>query len=186
VLGCKLFQKPGNKLLLVPSEDVLLAFTRPWFEKMEKVRRKVDLALTVEPEENKKYPFIPCFPDELVMVMPRDNEWTLKGGIDWTATGREKLILPHRKSYSYLAIQKYLEKCEIKLSFFMEMNSSETTKKLIKAKMGMGILPDWFISPEVNAKELVALPLGPKRLIRPWGVSHFRGETIGTGRENFY
>jgi DNA-binding transcriptional LysR family regulator len=227
-LGCKLFQKRGNKLLIAPSGDVLLAFTRPWFEEMEKVRgeislakndavirlgasdqicrfllpellkvfsasepqckfqinglntrecldllkgREVDLALTVEPEENKKYPFIPCFSDELVMVVPRDHEWTLKGGIDWTATGREKLILPHRKSYSYLAIQKYLEKRDIKLSLFMEMNSSETTKELIKAKMGVGILPDWFISREMNAKELVALPLGPKRLIRPWGVS---------------
>jgi DNA-binding transcriptional LysR family regulator len=97
-LGCKLFQKRGNKLLIAPSGDVLLAFTRPWFE---------------------------------------------------------------------------------------EMNSSETTKELIKAKMGVGILPDWFISREINAKELVALPLGAKRLIRPWGVSISEAKLLAREERTF-
>ena len=49
--------------------------------------------------------------------------------------------------------------------------------------MGVGILPDWFISREINAKELVALPLGAKRLIRPWGVSISEAKPLDGRRE---
>jgi len=41
------FSRSGEiNFCLPPSGDVLLAFTRPWFEKMEKIGREVDLALT--------------------------------------------------------------------------------------------------------------------------------------------
>ena len=41
----------------------------------------------------------------------------------------------------------------------MEMNSSETTEKLIKHKFGIEILADWFVAKEIESGNLVSLHL---------------------------
>jgi DNA-binding transcriptional LysR family regulator len=51
------------------------------------------------------------------------------------------------------------------------MNDTETSKELIRRGIGIGIMPDWAIEPEVKKQKLIALPLGSKRLIRAWGVT---------------
>jgi len=146
---------------------------------------EVDLSLTVEPFPRSDYLFIPCFSDELVVVTYPEHSWAKKGIVSWRDVGGEKFILPNRRGFTFRAIQDFLSKKGIKLNSFMEMNSSETTKKLIKNKFGIGILADWFVAKEIESGELVSLPLGPRRLIRPWGISTLKGHSLGTAERAF-
>ena len=146
---------------------------------------EVDLSLTVEPFPRSDYLFIPCFSDELVVVTYPEHSWAKKGIVSWRDVGGEKFILPNRRGFTFRAIQDFLSKKGIKLNSFMEMNSSETTKELIKHKFGIGILADWFVAKEIESGELVSLPLGPRRLIRPWGISTLKGHSLGTAERAF-
>ena len=146
---------------------------------------EVDLSLTVEPFPRSDYLFMPCFSDELVVVTYPEHSWAKKGIVCWRDINREKFILPNRRGFTFRAIQDFLSNKGIQLNSFMEMNSSETTKELIKHKFGIGILADWFVAKEVESGELVSLPLGPRRLIRPWGISTLKSHSLGTAERAF-
>lgn len=146
---------------------------------------EVDLSLTVEPFPRSDYLFIPCFSDELVVVTYPEHSWAKKGIVCWRDINGEKFILPNRRGFTFRAIHDFLSNKGIQLNSFMEMNSSETTKELIKHKFGIGILADWFVAKEVESGELVSLPLGPRRLIRPWGISTLKSHSLGTAERAF-
>jgi DNA-binding transcriptional LysR family regulator len=146
---------------------------------------EIDLALTVEPLREGEFQFIPCFSDELVAVVSPSHDWAKKGMPDWVNVTKERLILPNRNGYTFRALREYLSKDKISVSSYMEMNSSEATKALIKERVGIGVMADWFVAEESRSGELVALPFGPKRLIRTWGVSLPCSKPISATEKNF-
>jgi len=146
---------------------------------------EVDLGLTMEPFPRSDYMFMPCFSDELVVVTYPEHSWAKKRIISWRDINEEKFILPNRRGFTFRAIQDFLSNKGIQINSFMEMNSSETTKELIKHKFGIGILADWFVAKEVESGELVSLPIGPRRLIRPWGISILKSHSLVTAERAF-
>jgi DNA-binding transcriptional LysR family regulator len=131
----------------------------------------IDLALTVEPYHQNDYRFVPCFSDELMLVLPKDHKWALERKVSWADGENEFFILPDAKGYTYHVLNEYFAELKIKISTTIEMNDTETSKELIRRGIGIGIMPDWAIESEVKKQKLIALPLGPKRLIRAWGVT---------------
>ena len=146
---------------------------------------EVDLALTMEPFPGSDYLFRPCFSDEVVVVAYPEHSWAKKGIPSWRDAEAEKLILPNRRGFTFRTIKNYFSEKGLKLNSFMEMNSWETTKELIKNKFGIGILADWFVAKEVGCGELISLPLGPSRLIRPWGISTLKGRSLRPAERTF-
>ena len=45
---------------------------------------RVGLAITLEPIKNMEIEFVPCFTDELRVVIPHDHDWANGGAVDWT------------------------------------------------------------------------------------------------------
>ena len=45
---------------------------------------ELDLAITLEPIKNMEIEFVPCYTDELRVVVPHDHDWVKKGncGLD--------------------------------------------------------------------------------------------------------
>ena len=67
----------------------------------------------------------------------------------------------------------------------MELNCLDTMKEMILRQMGIGIMPDWSVTEEVESEKLVTLPFGIKRLIRHWGVSFLREKELVETEKNF-
>ena len=146
---------------------------------------EVDLAITLEPIKMSDVEFIPCFTDELRMVIPVDHRWAKTGKVDWDELLMENFILYNRESYTFRILNDYLDGQGLKLSSFMEINSPEAAKELIKVSMGIGVMADWAVEKEANEGELISLPLGRKKLLRAWGISVRKGRKLNKAERIF-
>ena len=139
---------------------------------------ELDLAITLEPMRTFEVDFVPCFTDELRVVVPSNHKWAEEGRVEWTQAEAESFILYNRGSYTFRMLKEYLDREGVRLSSFMEISSQEAGKELIKVGMGVGLMADWVVEPEVRCGELQSLPLGRKKLMRTWGVSVCKGRKL--------
>ena len=146
---------------------------------------ELDLAITLEPIKNMEIEFVPCYTDELRVVVPHDHDWVQQGAVDWTKLSSENFILDNRTSYSFRMINEYLEQNGLKFISFMEISSSDASKELIKLGLGVGVMADWLVAQEVACGELVSLPLGFGKLNRTWGISIRRGRKLNKAERIF-
>ncbi|MEJ6524510.1 MAG: LysR family transcriptional regulator [Opitutales bacterium] len=146
---------------------------------------KIDLAITLSPINITEIEFVPCFNDELRVVVPPSHDWVKNKKNDWDDAGSENFILYNRGSYTFRILTDYFDKLGVRLSSFMEISSPEASKELIKVGMGVGILADWAVEDDVQRGELVSLPLGPKKLSRTWGISVRKGRKLNKAERMF-
>ena len=62
---------------------------------------QIDLALTVEPIQRSEYSFVPCFSDEIVVVVYPEHPWTISRRVMWHEATTKKFILPNRRGYTF-------------------------------------------------------------------------------------
>ena len=146
---------------------------------------EIDLALTVEPIQRNEYSFVPCFSDEIVVVVHPEHSWAKNRKVRWEQAEREQFILPNRRGYTFRKIEKFLKESHLGLNTYIELNSVETMKELVVRKLGLALMSDWTVKNEIQNGKLIALPFGPKRLIRTWGVSFLHGKEIGKSEKKF-
>ena len=146
---------------------------------------KIDLAITLSPMNVAGVEFVPCFNDELRMVVPPSHPWAKAGKINFEQTKNENFILYNRTSYTFRILNDYLNKSGVHLTSSMEISSPEASKELIKVGIGIGILADWVVEEDVKKGELVSLQLGKKKLARTWGISVKKGRTLNKAERMF-
>lgn len=146
---------------------------------------EIDLALTVEPIQRNEYSFVPCFSDEIVVVLHPEHPWAKNRKVSWEQAENEQFILPNRRGYTFRKIEKFLKESHLSLNTYIELNSVETMKELVVRKLGLALMSDWTVKNEIQNGKLIALPFGPKRLIRTWGVSFLHGKQVGKSEKKF-
>lgn len=146
---------------------------------------KIDLAITLSPMSVAGVEFVPCFNDELRMVVPPTHLWAKTGKINWEESDTQNFILYNRESYTFRILSDYLDRVGVRLSSSMEISSPEASKELIKLGMGIGILADWAVEEDVEKGELVSLQLGKKKLPRTWGISVRKGRALNKAERIF-
>ncbi len=146
---------------------------------------KIDLAITLAPIHLLEIEFVPCFNDELRIVVSPDHPWAKAEKVNWEDARSENFILYNRTSYTFRMLTDYFDKLGLRLSSFMEISSPEASKELIKVGMGVGILANWAVEEEVMRGELVSLSLGSKKLSRTWGISVRKGRKLNKAERMF-
>ncbi len=71
------------------------------------------------------------------------------------------------------------------LDAFIELDDEESMKRLVMLDIGVGILPLWVASREIERGALEAIPLGAKPLRRRWEVFRRKGREAGFGATLF-
>jgi DNA-binding transcriptional LysR family regulator len=146
---------------------------------------KIDLAITLSPINVLGVEFVPCFNDELRVVVSPSHSWAKAGKVNWDIANMENFILYNRESYTFRILSDYLDRLGVRLSSFMEISSPEASKELIKVGMGVGILANWAVEEDVQNGELVSLALGGKKLARTWGISVRKGRKLNKAERIF-
>ncbi|HEY1051607.1 MAG TPA: LysR substrate-binding domain-containing protein, partial [Prosthecobacter sp.] len=68
---------------------------------------------------------------------------------------------------------------------FIELGSSEATKELAKLGIGVAIAARWIARAEIQAGQLIALPLPKARLKRRWVVSVLQDRPLNLPERTF-
>lgn len=155
-------------------------------EMVELVRaNRIDLAITLEPKNERELEFRPLFDDELAFVVSPSHPWarTRLAVRDQIAT--QPYILYKRDSATFRAIEEFFRGQQIVLNSVIELGNTEAIKELVKRSIGISILASWVIARDVQEKFIVSLPLGARKLKRTWGILCWQGRRLTWAEETF-
>lgn len=165
--------------------DLQVEFLRP--EKIEQAIRddRADLGLISYPHETDEIMALPWREEEMVVaVTPRHPLARRKNvlpfelnGVDFVAFDED---LPVRQ-----AIDGYLREQMVQVNVALHFDNIAHIKEAVAHGAGVSIVPRPIVEADVTAGRLVALPLGPPRLIRPLGIIYLKRKRLSKAAQAF-
>jgi DNA-binding transcriptional LysR family regulator len=149
------------------------------------LRHRIDLALSLEPDNEPQLEFHHLFTDELHFIVGALHPWAQAGRVERDDVPRQNYILYNKHSVTFRLIEAYFRQEEMVLNTVIELGSMDATKELVKLGLGVSILAPWIARKEIQEGSLVALPLGRRKLQRRWGIIHWRGKRLNLAEETF-
>ncbi|MSU37078.1 MAG: LysR family transcriptional regulator [Pedosphaera sp.] len=146
---------------------------------------RAELAVTLETKPEERFQFEPLFQDELQFIAAPEHPWARTGQIPRAEISRQQVIIYGKQSLTWRLIDDYFQQDHITLNTVIELGSTEAIKELVKLNLGVGIVAPWAISRELKEGSLLALPLGRRKLRRPWGVLRLRSHRLAIIEERF-
>ncbi len=173
------FQKeyPESNVIIEPAD------TRNALELLRS--NVVDLVVGMEPRADGEFHFVPVFKDELYFMVSSAHPWAKFGRATREEIPRQRYILYRRASSTSQLIEEYFREEDMTLNRVTESGSNEAIKEMAKASLGVGILAPWIARKEIESGELVAVPLGRRKLRRSWGILHYRERRLTMAEETF-
>lgn len=167
---------PQYEIRVVPGE------TPQTIERL--LGNEVDLAVTLRPPDVSRLECHPVFDDELEFLVSPLHPWTQSPPKVKDAPA-ETYIVSSRSSLNFQLIQEFFLKQGVRLHHFIELGSSEAAKELAKLGLGIAIAARWIARAEIEAGQLVAVPLPKARLRRRWVVSSLKGRPLNLAERTF-
>ena len=149
------------------------------------LRHRIDLALTLESENEAQLEFHPLFTDELHFIVSPMHPWAQAGRVERTEIPRQNYIFYSKHSLTFRLIEDYFRNEAMALNTAIEVGDMEATKELVKLGLGISVLARWICQKEIDGGSLVALPLGRRKLTRNWGILHWRARRLNLAEETF-
>ncbi|HEX3718011.1 MAG TPA: LysR family transcriptional regulator [Verrucomicrobiae bacterium] len=168
---------PGHIITLMPGDTPELVAAL--------LGHRIDLALSLEVQREPQLKFHSLFTDDLQFIMSPIHPWASDGRIERPAIPRQNYILYSKRSITFRLIEEYFRHEQMELNTVIEAGSMEATKELVKLGLGVSILAPWVAQKEIEEGSLVALPLGRRKLQRPWGILHWHAKQLNLAEETF-
>ena len=149
------------------------------------LHHRIDLALTLEYENEQQLEFHPLFTDELYFIVSALHPWAQAGKVERSEIPRQNYIFYSKQSITFRLIEDYFRSEDMALNTAIEVGDMEATKELVKLGLGVSVLARWIARKEIEAGSLVALPLGRRKLTRRWGIMHWRARRLNLAEETF-
>lgn len=148
-------------------------------------QHRIDLALTIEPNNEPNLEFHPLFTDELSFLVGSQHPWATAGQVERVTIPKQNYILYSKTSVTFRLVEEYFRRENMVLNAVIEVGSMEATKELVKLGLGISVLAPWIARDELDERSLVSLPLGRRKLQRRWGILHWRGKRLSLAEETF-
>ncbi|HEV8540952.1 MAG TPA: LysR family transcriptional regulator [Verrucomicrobiae bacterium] len=143
------------------------------------IEEQLDLILLTEPAEQPlSIAFYPIGEDDLQFITNPLHPWAVRRKAQRDDIPRHKLILPERGGNTYRLIEAYFRSENIRIQPCIEIANEQAVKEFVRLNLGIGILPRWLVSDELEQGLLAALPLGRKHLKRRWGVLYRKNRKL--------
>jgi DNA-binding transcriptional LysR family regulator len=148
-------------------------------------QRRVDLALTLEPQGEDQFEYVPLFTDDMVFAVSALHPWAAAGHVTRAEIARQNFIIYRKQSVTWRMTEAYFRAEDTVLNTVIELGSMEAIKELVKVGLGITVLAPWAARKELEERSLVALPLGRRKLRRSWGIVHWKGRRLTLAEETF-
>lgn len=166
---CELVIEPGD------SPDSLLALAE----------NRIDLAITLLPDDSTAFAFQELFEDELLLVFAPTHRWCKASRVDNQELGEETFITYGKRSSTFRLIQTYFKELGVDLSATMELGSVDAIRDLVKIGMGVSMLASWVVAEDLQREALCTRSLGRHKLRRQWGIASLKGKHRNLMAETF-
>jgi DNA-binding transcriptional LysR family regulator len=155
-------------------------------EVMKAVRDgEVNIAFSLEPENEPQLEFIPVFKDELTWIISPLHAWTTQPPYSDAQFKNQRFVIFDQGSYTCRLVEAFFKKHKFAPKSLSFMSSMEAMKAFVKLGQGIGMMPAWIAQQEINTGTLRALPIQDNDLKRRWGVVYRKSITLGNMEEAF-
>jgi DNA-binding transcriptional LysR family regulator len=149
------------------------------------LRHRIDLALAPQPDPDPQLEYRRLFVDELMFLVGPRHPWALRRRVERSDIPRQNYILYSKQSVTFKLIESYFQREHMVLNTVMELGSMDATRELVKLGLGVSIVAPWIARREIADGSLVSLPLGRRKLRRPWCILHRHGRRLDLAEEAF-
>jgi DNA-binding transcriptional LysR family regulator len=149
------------------------------------LRQRVDLALSLEADNEPQLDFHPLFTDELHFIVGPLHPWAQSRCVERAEVPRQNYILYNKSSVTFRLIEEYFRLERLSLNTVIDLGNMEAIKELVKLGLGVSIVAPWIARREIEEGSIVAFPLGRRRLRRRWGILHWHGKRLTLAEETF-
>jgi LysR family transcriptional regulator, low CO2-responsive transcriptional regulator len=168
-----------------PRLVVTIKVRQPSYETESLENGELDCVLGPEPLQHSEIDFTPLFNTPWQIVVPEGHRWVQEGRVPIDELSREPCLLPERSSPVRGLIDRHFSRENIVLNCVAEVEYLETVRELLKAGMGIGILPSWIVQEELRAGSLRAFPAGRRPLCQGWGLRRWKQRAIDSIESDF-
>lgn len=131
----------------------------------------LDLGLVTLPVRADKVRVTGVGRDELVVIVPPDHAWASRRRVSTGELAGQPLVLYERQSHATDLIMRALLEGGVFPRVAMEIDHLEAVKEMVRAGLGLAVVPEWAVRSEVAAGALHALSLGKTGLWRACGLA---------------
>jgi DNA-binding transcriptional LysR family regulator len=134
----------------------------------------LDLAITVRPFDRPEIEFVPLFEDELRFIVAPDHPWARRGRASREDLEGKTLLVYLKMNGTPKLLAEYFLAEGLALGQGVELADPDAIMRLVHTSMAVGVLSPWLASKELQSGSLVSVPMGPRPLLRQWGVAYVR------------
>ena len=126
--------------------------------------------------KNSKLSYTPLFQDEFMAIVPIQHPWaTLKWVTPQSFHGHNYIMynIPNEISTVFKMIfREGIPKKVYKISL------TEAIIQMVKAGLGVSVLPNWIVRPHIESGELAAIPITKRGIKRIWYAATLKNKEI--------
>ncbi len=150
--------------------------------------QRLELALIGGLVDDKRFDSLPCFGDELVIIVPAAHVWAEREKISENELVEVQLLLRESGSASRRALELRLKEHGVAIAperLIAEVGGNEALKQGVLAGLGVAVISKMAVAGEVARGELVALQLTGGPLNRSFYLLQAKGFKLSVAAERF-
>lgn len=145
----------------------------------------LDLVFAVRPTGRPEFSFVHLFEDELRFLVAPDHPWARRGRVSRSELEGNTLLAYMKLNNTSALLAEYFLLEGLAPGHGVELPDQELIKAMAKTGLAVGVLAPWMAKKELENGTLVSLPVGPRPLIRQWGVVYPKKHPLTPMEERF-
>ena len=146
---------------------------------------KLDLVIMNDRSTDRRLRFVELFDDEHVVIVPRSHRWAKETHVTPQELVTEQLYLYSRSIDDSFVVQKVLRPAGVELRRVAYLQLTEGILEMVKAGMGVSVLPKWSVTGAVASGELKAVRINKGGVFRRWYAASLAGVPATAFVEDF-
>jgi LysR family transcriptional regulator for metE and metH len=109
--------------------------------------------------------------DEIVAIAPPGDVWSTLDRVPLEAFATRPLIVYERRSPVYKMFEQDVVAAGVFPRIAMELDHLGATVEMVRAEMGITVLPRWAVRGLLESGEIIARPIGKSGMFRRWALA---------------
>jgi len=146
--------------------DVKIVFEATHKPIQKLLQGQIDLAITSDPLPNDHVEYHELFEDEMVAIVNKEHPWASRQYVKAKDFENETLIIHSEPLETVTIYQKLLKPANVQPGSLTILPLTEASIELVKADMGIMVMANWAINPELRKDNIKTVPITENGLKR--------------------
>jgi LysR family transcriptional regulator for metE and metH len=158
-----------------PHVDVRIAAEHTMHAVNALIEGKLDLAIINRTPTDRRLRLRPLFEDEHAAIVAPSHPWAKRAFVSPQDLAAERLFLYSRSLDDSYIVQQVMRPARLAPVNAAFLQLTEAILEMVKAGMGVSVLPTWSIAPAIASGDVRAVRITRSGVYRPWNAATLAG-----------